>query len=159
MREIKLTQGQVALVDDEDFEKVNQFRWFAHKRANTFYAMTHVTINGKYTTQYMHRFILGDTVGKSNIDHIDGSGLHNWRLNMRPCTPSENAMNVRKRGNYSSKYKGVCWNRGKGKWMAQIMINRKQNYLGYFVIEEDAARAYDAAAKRHDPVHCRLNFP
>ena len=77
MKEIQLTQGKVALVDDEDYERVNQFKWHAHRNGNTVYAKRNIAINGKWKIQLMHRFIMGDTLGKSQIDHIDGDGCHN----------------------------------------------------------------------------------
>ena len=159
MREIQLTQGKVAWVDEEDYERVNAFKWFALKLGNTFYAVRNITVNGRRTIQYMHRFIIGDTLGKSDIDHADRDGCNNRNLNLRPCTHQENLMNQSKRENCSSKYIGVYWNKHAGKWMAGIRIDGKTIYLGLFDIEEDAARAYDVEAFKRDPIHCRLNFP
>jgi hypothetical protein len=95
MKEIKLTQGQVALVDDEDFEKINQFKWFAAKKGKTFYATRNITVNGKRKSALMHWYIMD---GKS-IDHIDRNGCNNCRNNLRFCTHQENQMNNRKRIN------------------------------------------------------------
>ena len=160
MREIKLTQGKVAFVDDEDYERVNQFKWCANKIGNTFYAARAIRINGKKTIQKMHMFILGDTPGKPQIDHKDGNGLNNWKLNLRPCTNQENAMNQRKPNkNCSSEYLGVYLHKSTGKWLARIQIDGKRKHIGYFGNEIDAARAYDAAKKKHSPEFAKLNFP
>ena len=111
MKEIKLSQGRfcknrgkyVALVDDEDFEISNKFRWHAAKSGKTFYAERIITVDGKQTMQSMHGVIMN---GKG-VDHIDHDGLNNQRSNLRLCTQSENNMNQRKRENCTSVYKGV----------------------------------------------------
>lgn len=148
MREIKLSQfgknkgKYVALVDDEDFDSVNQYKWSATKLGNNFYAMRGQWVDGKYTTKYMHSMILD---GKE-IDHIDHNGLNNQKSNLRLCTRSENSMNKTKRRGVSSIYKGVSFFKKGGKWMAQITSAGKSIYLGYFVCEIDAARAYNTKA-------------
>lgn len=148
MKEIKLSvQGKnkgkyVALVDDEDFEYLNQFRWNAHKGRNTFYAVRQLTVDGKKTAQLMH----GEVMKGKCIDHIDGNGLNNQKSNLRFCTLSENQMNKRKRYNCTSIYKGVYFNKRAKKWLARIGINGKDIHLGLFASEVDAARAYNAKA-------------
>lgn len=160
MRKIPLSQGKFALVDNEDYERVNAFKWFAQKSGNTFYAKRGVKINGKWTIQLMHRFIMGDSPDKSDIDHEDGDGCNNWKLNLRPCTHQENMMNQGKPNkNCSSKYLGVYWDKATNKWRVCVQIDGKTIHLGSFIIEEDAARAYDAAKKKHNQKFCRLNFP
>ena len=94
MKEIKLTQGQVALVDDEDFERLNRFKWCALKKnKDIFYAVTNIggRINHKSIT--MHQFI----TGRNGTDHIDHNGCNNQKHNLRKCNQSENNMNSRKR--------------------------------------------------------------
>lgn len=143
MKEIKLTQGKVALVDDEDFESLNAYKWCASKHHNTFYAVrTTIRVGGKQTKVRMHWDIMD---GKS-IDHIDHDGLNNQRANLRFCTNSQNLMNTRKQDNTSSVYKGVSWYKRTGKWLAQIQINNKGISLGYFDSEIDAAKAYNNKA-------------
>lgn len=159
MRSIELTQGQVAWVDDEDFERVNAFKWYADKKGNTFYAVRAGVINGKRTTQSMHIFIMGYNPEKPIIDHIDGNGYNNWKLNLRPCTHQENLMNQRKRKNCSSDRIGVYWDKSRQKWMARIQVNKIRIHLGYFDNEEDAAKTRDAAAEIHHGKFARLNFP
>jgi len=117
MRLIPLTQGQFAMVDDADYESLIQAgSWYADKKGNTFYAARGVVVNGEHTIQYMRRFLMGDSDGKSDIDHEDRDGRNNQRLNMRPCTHQENLMNRRKRKNRSSKYIGVSWHKRDEKW-------------------------------------------
>jgi hypothetical protein len=159
MKEIQLTQGKVAIVDDEDYEKVNQFKWYAGKIDNTFYAMTSVLINGKHKTLYMHQFIMGDNLLKLHIDHKDGDGLHNWKLNLRSCTNRENRRNAKKRKSSSSIYKGVSLNKSLGKWIASIHAEDGSIHLGVFEIERDAALAYDISAVKYHGEFAGLNFP
>jgi len=158
MKEIQLTQGQVALVDDEDYEWLNSFKWYAHKIGNTFYAARHIRVNGKQKHQHMHQLIMGDNPLKLMIDHRDGNGLNNQRSNLRFCTHQENQMNQRPRKNSSSVYKGVCWFKRDHKWMAQIRIYGKLIYLGCFDHEEDAAKAYDEVVIKHFGEFAVLNF-
>jgi len=92
MKEIPLSQGLVALVDDEDFERVNQFKWCASKesRGTKFYAIRWQRINGKQTKIRMHRFILGLPPGKECkhyqsglvVDHVNGNSLDNRKRNL-----------------------------------------------------------------------------
>lgn len=142
MKEIQLTQGQVALVDDEDFEKINQFKWCAFKGRNSFYAMRGISISGQSNTVYMHCAILN---GKG-VDHIDHNGLNNQKSNLRFCTRSENGMNRTKHASASSTYKGVCFHKGTKKWRTKIRISGREIYLGYFASEADAAKAYNEKA-------------
>jgi len=158
MKEIKLTQNQFALVDDEDFEHLNQFKWCAHKRGNTFYAERSVPINGKYKTKAMHKFIMCDNPFKSDVDHRDGNGLNNQRGNLRFCTDQQNQMNAKPRKNCSSNYKGVSLHKPTNKWRARITIEGKLIYFGLFNSEEDAARIYDDAAIKYYGEFARLNF-
>ena len=142
MKEIQLTQGKVALVDDEDFEYLNQWKWCAHKHRNTFYVVRNTTLNGKRITKLMHGVILN---GKG-IDHIDHNGLNNQKSNLRFCTQSQNLMNTKKRANTSSIYKGVHFDNRTKKWLAQINLRGKQIYIKLLSSEVDAARAYNAKA-------------
>ena len=147
MKEIKLTQDKIALVDDEDFEYLNQFKWYAGKSINTFYACRRL---GK-TEIRMHREImktqLENNIGKL-IDHKDGNGLNNQKNNLRTCTISENNKN-RHTINNSSGYLGVSLSKRRKKWLAQIKNNKKVIYLGYFKDKKDAAKAYNEAAIKY----------
>lgn len=153
MKIIPLTQGKVALVDDEDFEHVNQFKWCAQKRVFksgiTFYAMR------RGGAESMHRFLMPS---HPRIDHKDGDGLNNQRSNLRPATRSENAANQRKHVDCSSKFKGVHWDKRTGKWRSQTKLHGRRIHLGRFVNELDAAIAYDTAAVKLFGDFAKLNF-
>lgn len=148
MKEIPLTQGKVAIVDDEDFITVAIFKWFAHKqsKAKTFYAERniHVAI-GRRKPLAMHVYLMDPPDGYQ-VDHIDGDGLNNRRDNLRICRCSQNQGNARIRKDCSSGVKGVSKN--SGKWRARIQVNPKRMELGRYSTIDDAAKAYaDAAAK------------
>ena len=155
MKEIKLTKGMVALVDDEDYEWLNQFKWYAGKGWNTYYASRNAKLNGKRILLNMHVAIMGTSTGL--VDHIDGDGLNNQRYNLRRCTRAQNGMNRSPNKNSTSKYKGVY--KAKGKYVAAIAVNGTQAYLGTFTLDSDAAKAYDKAAKEHFGEFAYLNFP
>ena len=156
MKTIELTQGKVALVDDEDYEHLNQWKWYAHSSGNTFYAIRNITVGkGKQATLYMHRVIMNTPDGMET-DHINGDGLDNRKSNLRVCTVSQNCANRRARG--TSKYLGVSWHSGNRYWQVRIRKDGFEHYLGNFVSEEDAARAYDAKAKELHGEFAKLNF-
>jgi hypothetical protein len=159
MKEVRLSQGKVAIVDDEDFESVNQFKWYAHRDGNTFYAYRCFRLNGVRHKVSMHQFIFGEV----NVDHKNLDGLDNRRLNLRRATKSQNGMNRQKDSRLlSSKFKGVYWHTKAARWRAQIGSGQKSHekqYLGSFKSEEEAARAYDEAAQRLFGEFAHLNFP
>jgi hypothetical protein len=146
MKEIPLTQGYVAIVDDQDFEVVNRHNWHARRNGNTAYAITNIGKGAARTSMFMHRLILGLSDPKVIVDHKNGCGVDNRRENIRICTPAENARNTRHfRG--ESLYKGVKRGSSKRRWLARIMVNGERIDLGYFDTEEQAALAYNMAAK------------
>lgn len=161
MKEIPLTQGQVAFVDEEDYERVFALSWYAVYTKHSFYARRAVPRNesGNQLHLPMPNFILNLPVGQK-VDHIDGNGLNNTRSNLRSATTQQNGRNRRKQAGRSSRYKGVCWHlRDKG-WQASIRYNSKnKGYLGLFESEIAAAKAYDAAAVKYFSEFARLNFP
>jgi hypothetical protein len=149
MRHIELSRGLVALVDDEDFERVMAgAKWFAKRHRNTDYARRNVWIDGKRTTASMHRFITGAPASLV-VDHIDGNGLNNQKSNLRLLTDAQNQINkTNKRKGCSSRFKGVSFFTSRGLWRATIQLNRKWTCLGCFPTEEQARDAYAAAAVR-----------
>lgn len=170
MKKIPLTQGQFAIVDDEDFEEVARHKWHACKRLHSWYAeRTENGIDGRPRTVEMHRQVMGLTPSDRGIhvDHKNGDGLDCTRGNMRICTARQNQHNSvhnRKAGK-TSKYKGVYWHKKGGKWNARIRAGEidkdgrsKTIHLGLFVDEAEAARAYDDAARRHYGAFAATNF-
>jgi len=150
--------GFVALVDDDDFEKVADIHWYPRVRPNGLIYARGV-IEGKIV--FMHRFILDLKDPGIIVDHSDGNGLNNTRGNIRTCTTSQNAANRRPRRNTSSQFKGVYWNSTLGIWQASIGIKaesgRKVITLGSFRSEEEAAKAYNQAAIHHFGEFARIN--
>lgn len=148
-KEIPLTQGKVALVDAEDYDWLNQWKWYASKQKNgSFYAMRRIKENGKRFPVLMHRIII-KTPKNMETDHINRNGLDNRKYNLRICTNSQNQMNRGKPKNNKSGYKGVYWNKKDKRWRAEIMVNQHLNFLGNFSMKEDAALAYNKAAIKH----------
>lgn len=151
-KQIELTQGKVAIIDDEDFNLVSKYKWyFDHGYARSSPAFK--------TRIYMHRLIMVVPVNKV-IDHINGNTLDNRKSNLRICSQRENASNVdASRANKRlSKYKGVTIGTNKKKWVASITVNYKSIYLGSFDTEEQAALAYNEAAKEHYGEFAQLNI-
>lgn len=158
MKEIPLTQGFTAIVDDEDYEAISQHRWFAHVHQTSVYAYRNIKLgNGKFTLQAMHRLVLERAAGqplprRMHVDHINRNGIDNRRGNLRLATPTQNQANQRKRQHTRSRFKGVAWNQGKWRVFAG------GEYCGSFTDEIEAARAYDAAASRKWGEFASLNF-
>jgi len=152
--EIPLTQGQVALVDEADYEAlVAAGKWQALPAPNTFYAFRKSSRrDGKRLGVYMHTLL----TGWPYVDHIDGNGLDNRRQNLRAATHSKNMMNRGPQSNNTSGFKGVCRNRLK--WRAQIGLDGRHIHLGTFATPQEAAHAYDAAAVELFGEYARPNF-
>ena len=159
-REIKLTQGQVAIVDVDDFEWLNQWKWQADlAKTGRYYARRAAWKNGKQCNVKMHRQILGLEPGDRRIaDHIESSAtLDNRRSNLRIADYSKNAMNRRRASNNSSGFKGVTWNQFHRKWRAEIQSQGKSTFLGYHKTPQLAHAAYAKAAMDLHGVFGRLS--
>ncbi len=155
---IPLTRGLFALADAADAESLNEHLWYVGRTTGScWYAYRRLPQTEQFPhgrRQSMHHFL----TGWSLVDHRNGNGLDNRRSNLRPATSTQNSANKRKtRG--SSRYKGVTWNKNAKRWQASIQVNRKRRHLGYFLAEEPAARAYDAAARLTFGAFAALNFP
>lgn len=154
MIEIPLTRGLVAVIDDDDVELVQPYSWRALKGRHTHYAMRG-SADRDAAPLYMHSVISGYRL----TDHINGNGLDNRRANLRPATETQNLANQRKRGGGSSQFKGVTWDRDRNLWLAQIQVGGRNRSLGRHRSEEDAARAYDDAARDAFGQYAAINFP
>lgn len=140
---IPLTQGQVAIIDIEDYEKVKHHKWHADRTStNKFYARSR--INGRDIR--IHRF-LTNPLNTEEVDHKDGNSLNNCRNNLRVCTHLENMKNMSLKKNNTSGHTGVYFSKERNKWQAQITKNGKVMPLGRFKIKEEAINAYETAAK------------
>lgn len=159
-KQIELSQGKVAIVDDADFERINAHKWYASKdfRTGRFYALRHVPISkGIRTMISMHHEVMNAPKG-TEVDHIHSDDtLDNRRSNLRICTTAQNQQNRGKSKNNTSGYKGVCWHRRHQKWQADIAYNGTNVFLGRFNDPKDAARAYNKAALRYHGEFARLN--
>lgn len=136
----------VAFVDDEDFERVNQFKWYASQGGKVFYAARRLPICEGGKIMLMHHFIIGKPDINTETDHWDHNTLNNQRLNLRPCTSMQNKMNFSKRLNTSSIFKGVCFYANLNKYRCRIKYNKKEINLGYFRTETEAAIRYNEMA-------------
>ena len=157
MTEIPLTQGMVTVVDDEDFDYLNQWKWHVLRVEKLCYAVRSVR-KGKGGSQIlMHRQLLNVPKGKET-DHKDGDGLNNCRSNLRICNHQQNHYNLRNQVNTSSIYKGVHWDKDKHKWRASLKVEGKIKRLGRFKDEVQAALAYNWAALNYFGEYARLNI-
>jgi len=160
MREIKLTRGYVALVSDEDYDRISVHKWCASEswsrgKMHNVYAIR--SADG-YTLR-MHRFILGVDEHKVEVDHIDGNGLNNQRHNLRTGSRSDNATNMPKRKDAKwSEFKGVVLHVQSGLWRCELSLGGVRIYLGYYRTEIEAAMAYDIASLLFRGEFARLNF-
>jgi hypothetical protein len=163
-RRIKLTQGKFAIVDPEDYVWLSQYKWYARKSGQVYYAGRSFNISGKKFNPQMHRLIMEHVIASEAkqsknavrttqyavrnklpdnllIDHINNNGLDNRKINLRIVTQRQNCWNSRaKFASRSSRYKGVSWCSRMRKWVSKI-------------------KAYDTAAKRHRGAYAYLNFP
>lgn len=158
MKQIPLTQGQYALVDDADYGWLALHKWHAqwHPQTRSFYAIRTVRIGPKRERRAMHRVILGLTDPHIQSDHKNGDTLDNRRENLRPATHSENARNRCRPRTATSAYKGVYWKKDNRKWGARIAVSGKDIHLGYFSDPAEASAAYQKAAEERHGAFARF---
>ena len=145
MKKIQLTQNKYALVDYEDYEKINKYNWQVSKNKRSYYATRK---NKNKSRIIMHRILI-NCPENLQVDHINGNGLDNRKENLRICTTSQNAKNKRLNKNNTSGFKGVIWCKHHKKWLARICVDRKLKFLGYFIKINDAKEAYIKASKQY----------
>jgi hypothetical protein len=141
-----------ALVDDEDYEFLNKFNWSYKTGNKTCYARTY--IKGKDVEMQV---MLCPVEYPLQVDHKNGNGLDNQKQNLRPATYSQQQANNISRRKGSSKFRGVCWNQNKQKWVAQLIFEGDKQFLGYFSSEKEAAIAYNNSAIKHFGEFAKLN--
>jgi hypothetical protein len=152
MKEIPLSKGKVALVDDEDYGWLTTWKWFVNKDG---YAARN-TPRPDQKTVLMHR-VLMQTPDEMQTDHIDGDKLDNQKSNLRICTETQNHQNTNRHLNIHG-YKGIEYDKRAKRWYAHIRINKINTHIGSYGSAEEAARAYDDAAKKYHGEFASLNF-
>ena len=157
---ITLTQSYEMEIDNEDYDKIKDYKWHTRKCKNTCYAITHIYKSNKRTTIAVHRLLI-NVPENMFVDHKDGNGLNNKKENLRICTNAQNQMNRNKPINNVSGFKGVYYinekNR-KRKYRAFICKNNKTINLGDYFTPEEAAITYDKKAKELFGEFALLNF-
>lgn len=153
MKKILLSQGKTTLVDDEDYDFLTQWKWCV---GGSGYALRGTSINGKKKTVFMHREV-NETAEGFDTDHINNDKLDNRSANLRHTTTSQNLMNATPMKGKSSRYKGVSFVKSHKKWSSRIQIKDKYVFLGYFDLEIEAAKKYNARASEVYGKFARLN--
>lgn len=150
--------GFFSLVDDEDFDLLNQKTWYSIQKGNTFYVYRRERKNGICKTIFMHRFIMNTPEGL-DVDHVNHLGWDNRKCNLRNCTRKDNLRN-RSKVKSASSYIGVSLLKLKNRiaYRAKIRINGKSTHLGVFNSEIEAAQCYDMNAKKYYGEYANLNF-
>ena len=151
MAEILLLHGKVALIDDEDFDWLDQWKWRAYKGRHTYYAERHALAHQGERGPHikMHRVLLGVTESRMQVDHRNGDGLDNRRSNLRIATHAQNQWNCGKTRLNTSGFKGVSFDKVNEKWVARLAVGGRYLNLGRFPTPEEASEAYQEAALRH----------
>lgn len=159
MIEVPLTQGKVALIDDEDAERVLAYKWTAlsTRKPGRWYARRSVWIDEKSTTIYLHRFI-ANAPREVHIDHRNGDGLDNRKENLRIVTNAQNHQAAKVKAGKTG-FRGVCVSKSGKRFHARLSVSGQKVYRNGFLKAEEAARAYDELAKQYHGEFATLNFP
>ena len=158
---IPLTQGEFAVIDDEDYPKVMNYKWCVSKNkdGSIHYVLTRpLNELGNYKNLKLHRLIMNILDPKIKVDHINGNPLDNRKCNLRLCGTAQNSKNRKLQKNNTSGYKGLEYRSYMNKYRARIFCNGKHIYLGWFKTKEEAAEAYNIAAVKYFGEFARLNI-
>lgn len=155
MRKIRLANGQYALVDDENYRELRKYKW----RIRGQYACRELSVPRGETRKAlaMHHAVMGLPPKGLEMDHADRNKLNNQKSNLRFCTHAQNMHNC-KHPKGKSRYRGLYWHKQGKCWVARIRHKGQFVALGCYVIEKNAARAYDEAAKKYYGVFAWCNF-
>lgn len=152
MKKVELNGGCYVTIDDEDYDIISKHKWYVHwcgRRKKYKYAIANIRLSdGRRTTIKMHRVIM-DAPSGYEIDHIDGDGLNNQRLNLRVVNKNQNMMNMAVHRDNQTGYKGVSKSRGVGRYRARIRVYGKEICLGCYKTAIDAHHAYTKAANQY----------
>ena len=161
MKELILKHGEIALVDDEDYERCQAYSWYVHYKSKTTFYVAGILIKerrGPTVSCYLHKFIMNAQKGQ-RADHKDRNTLNNQKSNLRFSTHTQNNQNVGRKSNNKTGYKGIGYLRGAKKWRACIGSSGKRYYSDLVDTKEEAALEYDKLAKTHHGEFACLNFP
>lgn len=156
MKTLELTQGKVTFIDDDVYEWVSKFKWHARQVGNNFYAVRNGSRREGCTSKavYLHREICPAPKGFIT-HHKNEESLDNRRENLVSVSRKQHEwLHYRRRGDTSSKFRGVHLYKLTGKWCSHIYLNSKNVNLGYFDSEADAAQAYAIAARENRKLSC-----
>jgi hypothetical protein len=158
MKQIPLTRGEFALVDDDKYDFLMQWNWVLHRQGGRQYAVRFEKKNGRTKGIRLHRLLMNATDSKLFIDHINGNGLDNQMHNLRFATNSQNQGNRGAPINNTSEFKGVSYAKRLNRYRASITVDGKYIGLGYYNTAADAGHAYNVAANKYFGEYARLNM-
>lgn len=156
MKIITLTQSKSTVVDDEDFDELSKYKWYAIRNGRTFYAGRKINTEKGRRILFMHNCILS-TTKETTVDHVDCDGLNNQKSNLRLAVGGQNNMNRRTPRNNTSGFKGVSFRKDIKRWAARIRIEKVDLHLGFYDTPQEAHSAYQEAATQHHGSFARFS--
>jgi hypothetical protein len=157
MKEIRLSQGKIALVDDEDFDYINQWKWYARKGRKTFYAARKEKGTNARTTIHMHQ-VVSKVSNNVQIDHRDTNGLNNQKYNLRVVNHRQNQYNTDKPRHNTSGYKGISWDKFRNNYRVYLTVKGKFKNIGNTKSLQTATKMYNKAATQHYGEFAKLHI-
>jgi hypothetical protein len=153
-KEIQLNKGTITIVDNDDYEYLNQWKWYLLKSHTNYYAIRSSRPDNKLIQ--LHRIVIKAKQGEI-VDHINGDKLDNRKVNLRICTHAQNNQNRKISKLNKSGYNGVSWSIKNKRWVAQIACEKKKIHLGYYKDLIEAAKVFNQAAKKYHGEFAKLN--